>query len=141
MSWAEDCRNARCLEFGAVLFGDHAADEDERVLHCSVLLEAVHDLWNERVVSARENRDSEDIDVFLDGSLDDLFGCFVQSGVDDFEPGVTKGACNNVCSAVVTVEPDFRNHTPNTLLIAASTHRSVFHVLPYHTIGMPDETQ
>jgi len=61
------------LEVLAILIGDDAA-ENNGVFEGVILWEPIDDLRYERVVGARQDQNPEDLNVFLDGYLHDLFG-------------------------------------------------------------------
>ena len=56
------------------------------------------------VMCAPERTNADRIGVLLDGGLDDLFGCLVQTCVDDFHAGVPERPCDHLRAAVMTVE-------------------------------------
>jgi hypothetical protein len=55
-------------------------------------------------VCARKNRDADGVRIFLNRGLDNLLRSLVKSGVDDFHPRVTQGACDDLGPPVVAVE-------------------------------------
>jgi len=73
-------------------------------------------------VGAREDRNPEHIDILLNRRLDDVVGRFVQPRVDDLEPGIPEGPRDDVGTTVVTVQPDFRNQTPDRSLFLFRAH-------------------
>ncbi len=53
--------------------------------------------------------------IFLNGGCNDLLWGLAKSRIDDFHPFVAKALRNHQRSAVVTVQPRFRNQYPNRL--------------------------
>ena len=82
-------RNACLLEAGNIRFRNRAAQQHGDVVH-PFLLEQIHQLRRQRVVSARKNGKSDDVDVFLNGGGCDHFRRLAQPGVDDFHPGIAQ---------------------------------------------------
>src|SRR5229473_5424474 len=104
----KDFSDAGLFEGGDVGFGDDAADEDGDVGHAFVV-EEFHELGADGVVRAGENREADDVDVFLDGGGGDHLRGLAQAGVDDLHAGVTEGAGDNFCAAVVAIQPRLGN--------------------------------
>src|SRR5260370_5790556 len=78
----EDSGHADFLEAFHVLIWDDATDQYQHVVHF-VLLQQVHHARNDRVVRTRENRQSDDLHVFLKRSADDHLRRLAQAGGDD----------------------------------------------------------
>ena len=57
-------------------------------------------------MSTRENRKRNRIDILLDRRLHDHGRRLMQAGIDNFEPGVTKSACDDLRATVVSVQTD-----------------------------------
>ena len=58
-------------------------------------------------MSARQNADAEDVDIFLNRRHHHLLGGAVKTGVDDIHAGVAQTAGDDLDTAVVTVQADF----------------------------------
>ncbi len=67
-------------------------------------------------VGARQDRQANDVGVFLEGATDDLLRRLTQTGVDHLHTRVTQRACNDLGTAVVTVQPRLCNE--NSDLVA-----------------------
>jgi len=67
--------------------------------------------------------------------LDDFVGGFVQSGIDDLEAGVSERAGDDVSPAVVAVEADFGDETPNRLRFLFAAHTHTFPSRPFDFNG------
>src|SRR6267142_4551499 len=91
------------LEGGNVGFGDDAADENGDVVHAFVT-EQIHELRADGVVGAGEDREADDVDVFLDGGGGDHFRGLAKAGVDDFHAGVAEGPGDDLGAAIVAVQ-------------------------------------
>ena len=58
----------------------------------------------ERHVRTREDRQRDDIDIFLDGCIDDHLGRLMKACVDDLEARIAECAGDHLRAAVVAVE-------------------------------------
>ena len=63
-------------------------------------------------MGARQQRQAHGVGVLLHHRLHHLLGGLVQPGVDDLEPGVAKGAGDDLRTSVVAVEPGLGHHDP-----------------------------
>src|SRR6267142_2065960 len=90
-SGQENFGDTGLFEYGDVGFGNDAADENGDVGHAFVA-EEFHELGADGVVGAGENREADDVDVFLDGGGGNHFGGLAKAGVDDFHAGVAECA-------------------------------------------------
>src|SRR5229473_927866 len=108
----KDFSDAGLFEGGDVGFGDDAADEDGDVGHAFVV-EEFHELGADGVVRAGENREADDVDVFLDGGGGDHLRGLAQAGVDDLHAGVAKSAGDYFSAAVVAIQAGFGNQHSN----------------------------
>jgi len=104
----EDFGDAGFFQGGNVGSGDDAADEDGDVVH-AFFVEEFHELGAEGVVGAGEDREADDVDIFLDGSGGDHLRGLAQAGVDHFHAGVAQGAGDDLGAAVVAVESGLCN--------------------------------
>ena len=68
-------------------------------------LEQVHQLRRDVVVGAGEDRQADDVGVFLQRRRGDLLGRLPQAGVDDFHAGVAQRPRDDLRAAIVPVEP------------------------------------
>ena len=68
-----DRRDAEILELFGIVRWDDAADNTGMSL-AAVRIEALHDVAHERYVAAREDREADDVDAFVDGGAGDLAG-------------------------------------------------------------------
>src|SRR5258708_28307413 len=103
----ENAGHADLLEAFNILIGDNAANQDQHVVHFP-LLQQVHHARNDGVVRARENRESDDLHVFLQRGADDHLRSLPQAGVDDLHNSIAKGASDHLGAAVVAVEARLR---------------------------------
>ena len=75
---------------------------------------------------AGQDRDADDVDVLLHGSVDDLLGRAMQAGVDDVHAGVAQRARDDLDAAVVAVEADLGDdHADAVDGVQASSDSSV----------------
>ena len=90
-----------------ILLRDSAAENEEDVLG-ALFAEQGCDAGNDDVVSAREDGESDAVDVFLDGGGDDHLWRLAEASVDDFHAGIAKGPGNDLGPAVVAIEARLR---------------------------------
>ena len=76
----------------------------------------VHELRADGVVRAGEDREADDVDVFLDGGGGDHLGRLAQAGVDHFHAGVAQRARDDLGAAVVAVQAGLGNQHSNFFL-------------------------
>ena len=69
------------------------------------LAQQLHDPRADVHVGARQDRQADDVGVFLQGGADDLLRRLPQAGVDDLHAGVAQRARDHLGAAVVPVEP------------------------------------
>ena len=86
-SGQENFGDTGLFECGDVGFGNDAADENGDVGHAFVA-EEFHELGADGVVGAGENREADDVDVFLDGGGGDHLWRLAEAGVHDLHAGV-----------------------------------------------------
>ncbi len=103
----KDCRHADFLEAFDVLIGDNAADQHQHVIHF-ILLEQVHNARHDRVVRTRENRESDDLNIFLERGIDDHLWRLPQTGVDDLHASIAQRPGDYLRAAVMTVKAGLR---------------------------------
>src|SRR5208282_117979 len=103
----EDGGHADFLEPFDILIGDDAADHYHHIIHF-VLLQQVHHARHDGVVRAREDRQPDDLHVFLERRADNHLRRLAQAGVDDLHAGIAEGAGNNLGAAVMAVEAGLR---------------------------------
>src|SRR5579885_353255 len=111
----KDFRDARLLQARNIRFGNNPADENRDVVH-AFFAEKLHKLRAERVVSAGEDGETDDVHVLLSGGGGDHLGGLAEAGVNDLHAGVAKSASDDLVPALVAVEPRFGNAHPNFLL-------------------------
>ena len=107
--------DACLLEGGNIGFGNDAADEDHDVVHI-FFVEEVHELRAEGVVRAAEDREADDVDIFLGSGAGDHLGGLAQAGVDDLHAGVAEGAGDDFGAAVVAIEAGLGDENANFLV-------------------------
>src|ERR1700682_1575069 len=117
----EDSRHADFLETFDILIGDDAANQHQHVVHF-VLLQQIHHPRNDGVVRPRENREPDDLHVFLQRGTDDHLRRLAQTGVDDLHAGIAKGAGDHLSPAIVAVETGLRNENADFLLSGHRDH-------------------
>ena len=61
----------------------------------------------QRHVSATQNRQADDVDVFLNGGGRNHLGRLVEAGIDDFHAGVAQCCSDDLRTTVMTVETGF----------------------------------
>ena len=63
-------------------------------------------------MGAGEDAQGDDIHVFLNGGFHDLARCLPETGVDHLHARVHEGICNDLDSAVMTVQSRFGSQHP-----------------------------
>src|SRR5712692_9496457 len=94
--------------------GDDAADQHGDLLH-PLLAEQLHQLRAEGVVRAGEDREPDDVHIFLRCGRGYHLRGLAQTGVNHFHPGVAQRAGDNLSAAVVAVQPRLGNQHPYLL--------------------------
>jgi len=89
------------LSASIILIGNDSAHQHQDIVHL-VPLEQVHDAGDDRIVRAREYRESDDVYIFLQRCADDHFRGLPQSGVNHFHAGIAQGTRNYLGAAIVT---------------------------------------
>jgi hypothetical protein len=102
-SGAEDSGDALLFQAFDVLLRDGAAYDDENVVR-TLGLEQRHHAGHDGIVGAAQDGEANDLDVFLDGGVDDHLRSLSQAGVDDLHAGVAQATRNHFGSAVVAIE-------------------------------------
>src|SRR5690348_2415337 len=95
--------NAGLLQILNIHVGNDAADQQEHVVHFVLLQKVVH-ARHDGVMSTAEDRQSDDIDVFLKSGSNNHFGCLTQTGVNDFHACIPESACDYFRATVVAVQ-------------------------------------
>ena len=72
-------------------------------------VEQLADAWEQRQVSARQDRQAHDVHVFLDRRLGDHLRGLMQPRVDHFHPGIAQRRRDDFRAAVMAVEPGLRH--------------------------------
>src|SRR5215211_8383537 len=101
--------NTRLAQARDLVGGDDPAPEHEHVPH-ALLAQERDDAREQRVVRAREHRETDGVGVLLQRGLRHLLGRLVQPRVDDLEAGVAQGAGDDLRAPVVTVEAGLGDH-------------------------------
>src|SRR5215469_3402060 len=96
------------LQAGNVGVRNDAADDDGHIGH-PFFAQQLHEARAQRVVSARQNRKADDVDVLLRGSRRDHLRRLTQPRVNHFHTSVTQRARNHFRAAVMAVKPRLRN--------------------------------
>jgi hypothetical protein len=78
-------------------------------------LQQVDEAGKDGHVRTGKDADADDIHVFLDRCLDDLFRGPVKAGIDDVHARVAQRARDDLDAPVVSVETDLRDHDPDRL--------------------------
>ena len=100
---AEQLAGPARLERVHVFLGNDSAAGDEDVV-ASLLAQQIEHARNERHVRAAQDREADDVDVFLHRGGRDHLRRLVQPGVDDFHAGIAQRGRDDFRAAVVTVE-------------------------------------
>src|SRR5712691_8613574 len=111
----EELFHAHGLEGRDVIGRDDAAAEDRDVFR-AFFAEQFQDALEEVVVGAREDGEPDRVGVFLDGRGHNLLRRLVKPGIDDLEARVAERARDNLGTAVMPVQPRFRDHQPDLSL-------------------------
>ena len=99
---SEDRGNAGRFEIGHVLRW-HDPSHDDRDI-ASARPQRFHDERGQGHVSSRQHRETDHIDVFVDGRGRNCVGSLEQTGVDHFETGIAQQTSNDLHTAVVSIE-------------------------------------
>jgi hypothetical protein len=99
----EDFGNAALFQPWDVFVRYDAAAEDDHVIE-SLLAREFYDAREQRHMRARQNRQADRIDVFLNSGGYNLLGRLAQASVDDFHPGIAKRSRDDFYPAVVPVQ-------------------------------------
>src|ERR1039458_5758922 len=118
---AKDRRDAELFKFVEVVWRNNAAEHDGDIR--AALAKGLYDQWREGHVRAGQHRESDHVDVFLDGGRRDRLGGLEEAGVDDFHAGVAQQAGDDLDASIVTVEANFRHQDPHTHSEGTSTWR------------------
>ena len=94
---------------------DDAAAGDQDVV-APLLAQQLEHAREERHVRAAQDRQADDVDVFLDGGGRDHLGRLVQAGVDDLHAGVAQRRGDDLGAAIVTVEAGLGDEHANGTL-------------------------
>src|SRR5258708_29179446 len=105
---SEDLPDAERLELGRIFIRNDAAAENRDVAGAALRQQA-NDLGEERHVRSRQDAEADRVHVFLHGRFGDHLGCLMQSRVNHFEAAVAERACDNLRTAIVTVEARLRH--------------------------------
>ncbi len=82
-------------------------------------------------MGAREHRESDDVDVFLDGGDRHRLRGLEESGVDDLHAGVAQESRDDLDAAVVSIESDLGDQHPDGHSVGTSTWRpKTFSIAP-----------
>ena len=60
-------------------------------------------------MGSRQKRQTDGVYIFLQGGFGDLFGGLVQTGLDDLESVIAKGAGDGFCPTIMAVEARLGN--------------------------------
>ena len=104
-----------CLSAGMSASGIVPPSNTGNVVH-PLLLEQIHQLRRQRVVSSRKNGKPDDVDIFLNGGGCDHLGGLAKSGINDFHPSIAQRARNNLSPAVVPIKARLGNQHPYSFL-------------------------
>src|SRR5687768_14337379 len=113
---AEEAAAAHFLELGHVLPADDPAAGQEDPFH-PLLAHELEDAREERHVGARQDRQRDHVDVFLERGLDDLLGRLVEPRVDDLHPRVPEGRRDHLRSAIVPVQAGLADQHADLALV------------------------
>ena len=95
-----------------VRVGNDPADHHAYVVEV-LLAQQLDDAGADMHVRPRQNRQADDVSIFLQGRGYDLLGSLPQAGVDDFHPGIAERPGDDLRAPIVTVEPRFGDNDPN----------------------------
>src|ERR1041385_4256149 len=100
----KDLCDAELLELRDVLVRNDASAEQDHVVE-GLRAHELEDARKERHMRAREDREADTVDVFLNSGGDDLLRRLPKPRVDDLHPSVAQSAGNDFRAAVMPVEP------------------------------------
>ena len=69
-----------------------------------------------------KNRQSDHVDIFLQGGVDDHLRGLAQAGVDDLHAGIAQGAGDHFGAAVVAVQAGLGDQHADLLLVRHLSH-------------------
>ena len=104
----EELGHALLLQRPHVGVGDDATAEHEHVAEIPAA-QFVHHAREQREMRAREQREADGVDVFLQRRLGDLLGGLVQTGVDDLEAVIAQRPGDGLRAAVMAVQTRLGN--------------------------------
>lgn len=128
-SGKENLRDALIFQSGDVLGRNYPTDKDERIIH-SIFAEKVDDARAEGLMSPAEDRDTDGINVLLQGCRSDHFRRLSEAGVNDLHSGIAECAGDDLRPAVVAVQARLGHQNP----YFAFAHKSVS-ILPAKVSG------
>lgn len=102
----EDSLHASSFEAGDISSRDYAAADNEDVAH-SFCFQAFNNFREKGVVSAGEQGQSYDINVFCVSCFNDLRYGLTKAGINNFHACITESASDNFSAAVMSVEARF----------------------------------
>src|SRR5262249_50542484 len=102
----EDAGHAGFLHDLKVLLGDDPADQKQDIVHLVLVEQFIHTRYY-GVVRAGENRQTDDVHIFLQRRSDDHLRRLAQAGVDDFHAGVAQRTGNHLGTTIMAIKPWF----------------------------------
>src|SRR5580704_8723702 len=111
-SGLEYSRDAQLLQLGSVLVRNYTSDSHQDVLH-ALFPQQLHYPWNDRIVRAGENGQSDNLDVFLQRGIYDHLRSLTQAGIDHFHARVPESPRDNLRSPVVAIQTRFGDQHPD----------------------------
>jgi hypothetical protein len=100
---AEDGGDPLLLEECHILFRNGAADDNQYVA-CALLFEQRGHAGHDGVVCTGEDAQTDAVDVFLEGGVDDHLRRLPEAGVDNLHTGVAQRPGDDLGSSVVAVQ-------------------------------------
>ncbi len=102
----EDFCHTKFLQFERVIAGDRTTHDDQHIRHI-FFAQQFHNSRHNRFVSARQNGEANDLHILLESRVNNHLRRLPKTSVDDFHPRITKGSCDHLRAAVVSIEARF----------------------------------
>src|SRR5580700_3724108 len=120
-AWLKDSGYSDFFQAFDVLVRDNAAHQHQHVVHL-VLLQKFHHPGNDGIVRTGENRESDNLNVFLKRCVHDHLWRLAEAGVDDLHAGIAQCASDDFGAAVMAVQTRLGDENADFLLSGHRVH-------------------
>ena len=122
---SEDSFYASFFQAWDIGFRNYAAANYENVAH-SFSLQCFNNFREEGVVSAGEQGQSYNINVFCVCCFNDLFNGLAKTGVNNFHACITKCTSNNFCATIMSIKTRFSYQYSDTFVCHCKLPPEIF---------------